>query len=652
MLGCFLANSNAQERPSGIFKIPDYTLQQDTATINELIAQSEKISSANMDSALGLLQRGYQLCKAYNLPQKKAKLLGMIGKCYLRKGDATNSILFLEMAYNEAAKTDDGKTMAMLYNAAAVLYQQQGEYANSVVNYSKALDILHKADLDKDLQTAQIYNNLGGLCVLLKEKAQALNYLFDARKILRKEDSLHTRTLAYVLTNIGLSYADSNNKLALQYLFDALPITRSQQDIYLTNKLLINISSIYLVENNFPLAIKYLQEAQATSKLLGTPLSMALTDFQAGDIYLKMKAYDDAIFYLSRSLKQSQATGFKDVILDVQLKLSEAYAATGQYQQALAYQQAFVKLKDSLQHLEKNKTIDILLKYQAAEKNKEIIKAQLELTQKESSLKEKNIWIGVISAGTLLLLALLGISIANNRHKQHLQSARLHNYEQQREIEKLRYAVEGEENERTRIARELHDGVMVRFALVKMGLNSMPRFSPLLRDHAAYKQLLKHFDQATSELRRTAHNLMPDVLLEEGIAQAIYYFCKNVEETTPLNIVFHQYGELPPLLPSFEISLYRMVQELLQNIIKHAQATRAIVQLNYGNDLLSITIEDDGCGMDLAAGDGMGLKSIRNRARIHNGSMEIQSNKDNGTAIYLEFDLLSSLSLKPVINVH
>ena len=94
------------------------------------------------------------------------------------------------------------------------------------------------------------------------------------------------------------------------------------------------------------------------------------------------------------------------------------------------------------------------------------------------------------------------------------------------------------------------------------------------------------------------------------------------------------------------------MQELLQNALKHAQATRVIVQLNYGNNLLSVTVEDNGNGMDTEKGDGMGLKSIRNRIRVFNGRFEIRSSEATGTAAYLEFELGSSSSLIVMRDAH
>src|SRR5690606_20151980 len=156
--------------------------------------------------------------------------------------------------------------------------------------------------------------------------------------------------------------------------------------------------------------------------------------------------------------------------------------------------------------------------------------------------------------------------------------------------------IAGEEQERSRLARELHDGIMVLFSAIRMKLRQLPKSHRALTTDREFNDLNDELEQAIKELRRTAHNLMPDMLLDGGLAEAVFYFCKSLQQNSPLRINFQLYGNLPRLKEDAELSLYRIIQELVQNIIRHAEANKALVQFNYRDEVLCVTIEDNGKG--------------------------------------------------------
>ena len=154
------------------------------------------------------------------------------------------------------------------------------------------------------------------------------------------------------------------------------------------------------------------------------------------------------------------------------------------------------------------------------------------------------------------------------------------------------------------------------------------------------RPLVRQLDEATENLRRTVHNLMPDMLLEDGLVETLYYFCGNVQKMVPIKVLFQPIGTIPKCDSRFELSIYRIIQELIQNTIKHAKASELIVQLSYQAGLLSATVEDNGIGMDSnKATRGAGLKSIAARVGNLAGSIEIDSRQGIGTTVHLAFDM-------------
>ncbi|RYZ41878.1 MAG: hypothetical protein EOP49_28660, partial [Sphingobacteriales bacterium] len=194
------------------------------------------------------------------------------------------------------------------------------------------------------------------------------------------------------------------------------------------------------------------------------------------------------------------------------------------------------------------------------------------------------------------------------------------------------------EQERSRLSREIHDSIMVQFSVVKMNLSVYTGSGPQDITPQKLIPIIKQLDEATDSLRRTAHNLMPDRLIEDGLVEAVFYFCSNLQRSVPVSINFQPIGTMPELPLSFELSVYRIIQELMQNVIKHALATEVIVQLSCGHDLLSITIEDNGKGIQPGYEQrGLGLKSIEARVHEFDGRFTIDSSPGVGTTAHLEF---------------
>jgi len=133
---------------------------------------------------------------------------------------------------------------------------------------------------------------------------------------------------------------------------------------------------------------------------------------------------------------------------------------------------------------------------------------------------------------------------------------------------------------------------------------------------------------------------MPEVLLQHGLDEALRRYCNNVNNSRLLQIQYDSWGEIGRFADSFELSVYRIVQELLNNILKHSKATQALVQLSRQEDLLTISIEDNGVGFSGEGGnEGMGLRSLQSRIKAMNGKMELEASEQSGVCAYLEFDI-------------
>jgi signal transduction histidine kinase len=177
---------------------------------------------------------------------------------------------------------------------------------------------------------------------------------------------------------------------------------------------------------------------------------------------------------------------------------------------------------------------------------------------------------------------------------------------------------------------------------VKFQLNSMKGNVILSEENAeTFTRSIAQLDNAITEMRRVAHNMMPEALLKFGLNDTLKNYCESVSQNSGLAVTFQSYGLENRLDQSTEIVLYRIVQELLNNTVKHALATQAQVQLSRIENRITLTVEDNGKGFDVnnLSGKGIGLSNIQNRVDYLNGKMDIKSD-DKGTSTHIEFEMI------------
>jgi signal transduction histidine kinase len=407
----------------------------------------------------------------------------------------------------------------------------------------------------------------------------------------------------------------------------------------------LNLSYIYLQEKNADKAMMYVQKIIDISKQPGNQQYLAyylsITNIMHARVLFLQKKYDQSIGLINNTLDTLRKN---DDVLNNEIVVgyetaAECYEALGKFNEALVYKDKYTKLHDSLMQKDKLDMISQLeMRYSISEKDKEIAKQQLTKTETESRIRKKNFWIGVIVLVTICLVIIFLLWQRNNLHKEKLQQEKINTFNKQIEIEKLNAAISGEERERTRIARDLHDGIGGMLAVSKMNFE-ISKQNIEEQHKVEFQDGIKLLEQAASELRKTAHNMMPQILLEEGLVDAVKYFCDGVAKSNSPDIRFQIFGTPKKFTPEFELAIYRIVQELIHNVIKHAKAKHAIVQFNFHETSFTLTVEDDGIGMSTEEGiKGMGMRSIQDRIKTNHGTISIESRKNEGTSVYLEFE--------------
>ena len=244
-------------------------------------------------------------------------------------------------------------------------------------------------------------------------------------------------------------------------------------------------------------------------------------------------------------------------------------------------------------------------------------------------------------------MALLIISILlyrNYGHKQNLQQQRISELETQQQLLATEAVLKGEEQERSRLAKDLHDGLGGILSSVKYSFSNMKGNLIMTPENAqAFERSIDMLDSAIQEMRRVAHSMMPEALVKFGLDIALKDFCNEIESSGALNVHYQSIGMRDFVFPPIKaIGIYRIVQELMNNILKHAGATNAMIQLSRIDDQVSITVEDDGKGFDkniLKNTKGIGWSSIENRVDFFKGKYDVNTDIGKGTSILIEIKI-------------
>jgi signal transduction histidine kinase len=257
--------------------------------------------------------------------------------------------------------------------------------------------------------------------------------------------------------------------------------------------------------------------------------------------------------------------------------------------------------------------------------------ADLEIEQKRSTI------LMLISICLMLILIGLGFYRFKRLKQQRRHDADLLMQQELRN----KAIIETEEKERVRIARELHDGIGQQLSAAKLNLSAFEQVVPPANKEA-FQNLEKLMDDAVREVRTISHNMIPNALLRSGLVSAVRDFINRLAGSSALKIDLHIVGLDKRLDTHVETGLYRVIQECVSNIIKHAGASQVVIQLILHDNHLNLLIDDNGAGFDtrkINSFEGIGLRNITSRILYLNGTVDFDSTPGRGTTVIIDIPL-------------
>ena len=582
------------------------------------IRQANHMLWQHTDSAIFLL---YQ---ALNESQRLGYQSGIsyshmnLGMAAMAKGNYDESYRQYYLSYTHIPlNRSHDQTLTTLFVNIGATYAYQANYAQAAHFYYSVLQFMleHRPDDPNLLMT---YNNLADVFLHMQQYDQAESYLREA--MTRAEKKKDKFILAYLYVNLAEVEAHYHHFDTAEYYYqNSLSYAIQTKNADIEQAALSCKGKMLLLQGQTDSAIYFLQKAFALNSKAFPYYSTILPSYNLGTAYFTAGQYQNAERAILFGLQKAHQTGIRQSEIEALTTLTEIYQMTGQHTNELDARRQLKGLGDAVQNSSKLQALTNLeIKYQTAQKDKQIAENRLLILSQKARIQNNRFWTGI----SLLLLLTLGIIFVSlfiaNRHKNRIAT--------------LNAMMEGENKERERMARELHDGIGGMLAATQMQC-SMEKQSHSLND---ISQML---DNIAQEVRNTAHNLMPSSILHFSLKDALMEYCRKMTDIhAPFSAELQILTELPELSPSERLNIYRIVQEALQNILKHAQASQATIQLSYHNKVLHLLIEDNGIGFDpRATRKGIGLSNLISRAHLLKGNASIESHPENGTTLRFEF---------------
>jgi two-component system, NarL family, sensor kinase len=631
-----------------------------------------------------------ELAKA-KIDSNKALIYLHIGYDYER--NQPDSAIYYYNACNELSKQLHFNIGQLRYFACYTeLLDQQNKFDQSLALNAQALELAKK--IHNPTRIAGVYNNTAVTYFHLRnyEKCVA-NYLMAKTIFEELKDEPH---LAVIFSNLAQVYAamKQKNDLAYAYGVKAINISRNGNDEYTEEEALVNTSRVLIELHKYDSSLVLLRQTIKLGKKLKDNLSQINALVAMNDVNLVRGQYDEieknatemaalatpignkegiaqSMFYLSKyqfhekkyalakktaaaALAIARDNKLNNIIGKIYLLLSDAALTLGDQQGYQVYRQSSDSMQEVIlsDKILKN-TQELDAQYSLTIKQSEINNLNNEKKIQKLTLNQNHTIITALGV-SLIILSFSGLLFATNTQQKKkllitntlLQQQKIAELEKEKQLLAADAVLQGQEEERSRLARDLHDGLGSILSSAKYSFNNMKNnFIITGETAAAFDKSMAMLDRSISELRAVSHNMMPEALMTFGLDTALRDYCNSINQSGAVQLMYQSFDLNDDSIAKTTASvIYRIIQELVNNILKHAHAGTALVQLVRKNESLSITVEDDGRGFEtsqLENSDGIGLKNLRNRVTYLKGTIDLNTNTGKGVSINIEIPTIA-----------
>lgn len=547
---------------------------------------SGKLSTVSFNETLKIAEQGLELAQQQKDSFAIAELNRNMGVAFYFKGDHEKAAALFYYAAGIYERHQKTRELAVVLNDIAKIYRKTRDLKRARNIYERSLTLFRQL------------KDSAGIQMILNESGVVYEYLGDYKEALNRYNaSLQLASLRH--DEMGKSWC---------YNF---------------------IAGVFVLQQKYTQAEEFNIRALGIRQKLKDSFAIAVSYSDLGILYSSWGKYERARYYFEQSNFLAEKMQYKELLSNNYAELSKVANMTGDFKTALDYYTWHTQLKDSIFNAQKTRQIEEISTIYETQKREQRIQEQ------QNELRKRNRLL--FSSLLLVIVILLLTYLIYNRYTLKQKVAYQKEILRQQELAS-KTILESEEKERTRIAKELHDGIGQKMSAARMNLSSLAnnRDTQPKEQQQALSNIIQLVDESCKELRAVSHSMMPLDLLNKGLPQAVNAFLSKIEPSV-LKTTFHFEGFEKRLESNMESILYRILQECVNNTLKHAAANQLDIALIQDADGISITIEDNGKGFLPEQlqdqNESIGLKNIRSRVHFLKGTIEFDSGPGKGTLV-------------------
>lgn len=613
LLGLFEKVSSSDQKARLAIEIGTYYLSRNLGEVNEYITIA--LDNCKPDDTL------------------RISALDLKGKYYFFNNQLDSSLACFNQAQVVSVNSGHKKKEASLGISIGSVLLRMDRLEESVRSFIESAEYFEQ---NKDLvNAAKCYSNIASAQAKLNNFPEAIKYSKNALNIFQPLE-LHEFTLL-TLPNLASHYVKIGDTVqALKFFREAEDLAVRLNDERSLSRIYNNLGDLFLTKSDFSSARQYFLKSLQLKKNLDQQKGLAQSYHNLAYTYAQDGEHEKALELYHAALNSATISEK----IDIYKSIKKSYQAIDSLAKALYYSDLSQSIADSLQKITNLNTIaEINAKYESAKKENEILQLESERQQLQArESRNRYLLTGLLSLlAAIFLVAYLWIKNSRrkniiDRQNHHLEKQKILEQLRHKELETIDLVIQGQQEERTRIASDLHDSLGSKMAALKLFLENIPSQDVGLHlQHA--RDLVNH---SYLEVRNLSHYLGSGVLLDKGLVPALKNMASFINSVRELNMQVIEVDLTKRLNNTLEIQLLRIIQELVTNVIKHARAKNIIVQLTQYDDTLNLIIEDDGLGFSTAEMTvGMGFKNLEKRIEQINGSFHIDSEPGHGTTVMI-----------------
>ena len=631
LFGCLLLPAQSVEELETALTTSEGTEQVD---IRHKLAL--KFVSRDPERSRQLANENLAASRALNYPVGEVNSINIFGIINDIKGYSDSSKFYFTTGYELSKKYGLKEQEGNGLNNLGMMNWNLGKYEEALDYFLEALQVYEA--IPSETGIAKCISNVGLIYQELKQYQKALKYNFRSLEMRLKTDNHDHIARSY--NNIGicyknLGYLDS----ALLYYKKGIEYAEIDQSYQVLGSLNSSIADIYNLKGDLETSISYYKKSLEHPETSGA-FSLLATYANLVSTYNSLNQPRKALFYGLKGDSIVTSNKLVGSAIDLFFNLGETYLMLGDRDRSMSYFHRWRSLNDSIYGERTTKAVaEMQEKYESEKKENEIATLKAETELKELQIAQTRylaVTISVLFAFVILFIILI------TRQRTHKLKAQLAEERTQLQRERFKTVMETEENERKRVARELHDGLGQMLSTVRLFVSDLGE----AKSNEKIARSLNALDATITEVRNISHNMMPLKLIDKGLFAALEDMTQRINESSQIKVILDlNTGKVPS--PTESVALYRSIQEVINNTLRYAKATEIKLTVSEMDDLITFNISDNGIGFDtttIGKSRGIGWSNIFSRMELIGGEVQVTSSQA-GTSVVLKVPVMSDVKI-------